>query len=260
MTIVTITSDWQRGDYYYGALNGALLSLSSELRVVAITNSVPSFDVLQEIFILKSSFRFFPKNSIHLLGVMSEPNPSSPMVIVYGEGHYFVGVNDGRFSLLFDNLPSLCFEVLLGRDIPFSSFLALELFREAADIIITNTFESRTKVCDIKRESSPSVVSNEKSITGRVIFCDSFGNAVTNIEKSLFDSLHKGRDFLIYVQGPYMKITRISRGYNDSAPGEIIALFNSLGLLEIAINLGDITSLENLNTSSEVRIKFLDEI
>ncbi len=260
MTIITITSDWKNGDYYYGALNGALLSLSTELRVVDITNSVPCFDVLQEIFIIRSSFRYFPKSSIHLLGVMSEPDASSPMVIVYGEGHYFVGVNDGRFSLLFDNPPSVCFRLLKGMEIPFSTFLSLELFREAADIILTNTFESRTKVCDLRRESSPGLVYNDKSITGRVLYCDSFGNAVTNIERRVFDSLHKGRDFIIFVQGPYLKITKISRGYSDSVPGEIIALFNSLGMLEIAINQGDITAAENLNTSSQVRIKFLDQL
>lgn len=260
MTIVTITSDWKNSDYYMGALRGSLISLSSGLNVVEVTNSIPAFDVLQEIFILRSVFRHFPDGSIHLLGVMSEPAPPTPMVIVYGEGHYFIGVNDGRFSLLFDNPPAVCFEILKAGEITFSSFISLELFREAVDIILTNSFERRTKICNLKRESSPGVVHNPNLIVGRIVYSDSLGNAITNIEKRLFDTIHKGRDFTIFVQGPYTKINRISRGYNDSAPGELIALFNSLGFLELAVNQGNITALENLNPSSEIRIKFANTI
>jgi hypothetical protein len=190
------------------------------------------------------------------MGVMSEPSPGANIVIVFGEGHYFVGVNDGRFSLLFDNPPAVCFEILKGRSIAFSSFNSLELFNEAVDIICTNSFETRTKICDVKRESSPGVVHNENNITGRVLYIDSFGNAITNIERRVFDSIHNGRDFTIFVQGPYTKINRISRGYNDSSPGEIIALFNSAGLLEIAVNQGNIALLESINPTSEIRIRF----
>ncbi len=256
MTLVTITSDWKNGDYYLGALKGSLLSLSSDICVVDITNSIPSFEVLQEIFILRSTYRHFPQNTIHLMCVMSEPALGTNIVIVFGDGHYFIGVNDGRFSLLFDIPPAVCFEILKGRDIPFTSFTSLELFKEAVDIICTNSFETRTKICAINRESSPGVVHNDNNITGRVLYIDSFGNAITNIEKRVFDSIHKGRDFTIFVQGPYTKINKISRGYNDSSPGEIIALFNSVGLLEIAVNQGNIALLENLNPSSEIRIRF----
>lgn len=256
MNIVTITSDWKKGDYYMGALTGALYSLSSNLRVVEITNSIPSFDVLQEIFILKSTFFRFPKSTIHLLGVMSEPTYDSSMVILFSHGHYFIGVNDGRFSLLFDTPPSICFEFLEWEKLSYSSFSALDYFSRGVDIILNNKFESCTKASALKNECKAQVVHDLDTIVGRVLYCDSFGNAITNIEQSLFDSTCNGREFTIFVQGPYLKIKKISVGYSASHPGEIIALFNSLGYLEVAVNQGNITSLENLNSSSEVRVKF----
>lgn len=256
MNIVTITSDWNKGDYYMGALKGALYCLSSNLRVVEITNSVPSFDVLQEIFILRSTFASFPIASIHLLGVMSEPTVDSPMVIVFYNGHYFIGVNDGRFSLLFDSVPAICFEILEWEQFSYSTFSALDFFVRGVDIILNNKFESCTKASAPKKEHKAQVVHNLDSIVGRVVYCDSFGNAVTNIERELFDSIGGGREFTIFVRGPYLKIKKISDGYFDSYPGEVIALFNSLGYLELAVNLGDITTLENLNSSSEVRVRF----
>jgi hypothetical protein len=256
MITVTITSDWKYGDYYLGALKGSLLSLSSGVRVVDITNSVPCYDVLQEIFILKSTFFRFPQNSIHLMAVMSEPTTEKPMVIVYSAGHYFIGINDGRFSLLFDSIPTICFEILCSRSIPYSTFLALDLFTEGVRIILENKFETETVAAELKKEYATGVVHDADSIIGRVIYCDSAGNAITNIARYLFDKLQQGRNYTIYVQGPYTKIIKISRGYHDSNPGEVIALFNSLGMLELAVNQGNIVKLENLDTSSEVRIKF----
>ena len=256
MRTVTIISDWNKGDYYLGALKGALYSLSSGIRVVNIANSVPSFDVLQEIFILKSTFHRFPQNTVHLMGVMSEPSAENPMIILYHRGHYFIGVNDGRFSLLFDSLPSICFEINLYRSMEYSSFMALELFVEGVSIILENRFEGSTTASQLKKEYGLNAVNDRDSITGRVIYCDSFGNAITNISKELFDRVRSGRAFTIYVQGPYSKIGEISRGYNSSNHSELIALFNSLDLLEIAINQGSVVLSEGVDISSEVRIKF----
>ena len=256
MVIVTITSDWGEGGYYLGALKGAILSLSQSVTVVEITNSIPSFDILQEAFILKSCYNHFPKGSIHLMSVMSEPTHDAPMVILYADYHYFIGINDGRFSHLFNNPPAICFEILRERSRFISTFSSLELFRNGVDIILNNSFENKTVVSDVKRETIAEVVYNDDGIVGKVLYIDSFGNAITNIEKRLFDSLQRGRTYTIYANGPYNKINKISKGYKDSLPGAAIALFNSLGLLEIAINQGNMSELEGMVPSSEVRIKF----
>jgi len=89
MTIVTLTSDWNKSDYYLGVLKGRLASLSLKINLLEITNSIPSFDILQETFILRSTYLNFPANSIHLLGVMCEPTPDSPMIIVYANNTLF---------------------------------------------------------------------------------------------------------------------------------------------------------------------------
>ena len=256
MAIVTITSDWKDGGYYLGTLKGAILSLSPEVNIVEITNSIPSFDILQESFVLKNTFKHFPKETIHLMCVMSEPSYDAPMVILYAENHYFIGVNDGRFSHLLETLPAICFEIVREKSRFESNFSSLELFKSGVDIILNNRFEERTLPSELKREAIAEVVHDEAGIVGKILYIDSFGNAITNIERELFESLQKGRTYTIYVRGPYNKISRISKSYKDSAPGVVIALFNSLGLLELAVNQGNISELEGLSPSSEVRIKF----
>ncbi|MCK9304129.1 MAG: SAM-dependent chlorinase/fluorinase [Bacteroidales bacterium] len=254
MTIVTITSDWNRGDYYLATLKGSLLSVREDLRIVEITNSITCYDVLQEVFVLRNSYASFPKGTIHLMCVMSEPAAGFPMVIVFADGHYFIGLNDGRFSLLFSEPPSIAFEI--ERDHTGSSFSSPGLFAKGVRIITANTFQTETKAVEILKEITTEVVTGDDQIIGKVVYIDSFGNAITDISKIVFDRLHKGRDFTIFIQGPRARIERISQSYSQHSPGELLALFNSVGMLELAVNQGNITALEGLGVSSEIRIKF----
>jgi hypothetical protein len=101
----------------------------------------------------------------------------------------------------------------------------------------------------------------EKSvINGSVIFIDSYGNAITNITHEIFESVGKGRVFEILVQSNHYKITRINRFYNDTTEqAELLAIFNSSGLLEISMFRANVSQLLSLSINSIVRVKFFDK-
>lgn len=40
--------------------------------------------------------------------------------------------------------------------------------------------------------------------------------------------------------------------------GDILALFNSAGMLEIAMNKGELSNLLQIDTNSDIRVKFHD--
>ena len=96
----------------------------------------------------------------------------------------------------------------------------------------------------------------ETGITGSIIYIDSYQNAITNITKDLFERIGKNRVFEILVQSNYYKLNKINRTYGETSVGEILALFNSLNLLEIAINNGNAAELLNLTVGSTIRINF----
>ncbi|MFW6364787.1 MAG: SAM hydroxide adenosyltransferase, partial [Bacteroidota bacterium] len=97
---------------------------------------------------------------------------------------------------------------------------------------------------------------DESVIIGRIVYIDSFSNAITNITKDLFYRVANNRKFQIFVQSNTHKINSISKTYNDKPEGELIALFNSLNLLEIAMNGGNAAELLALSTDSTVRVRF----
>ena len=100
---------------------------------------------------------------------------------------------------------------------------------------------------------------DKSDINGSVIYIDSYRNAITNITYELFKQIGKGRAFDLFIQSNHFHINKINEKYNESSSGEILALFNSVGFLEIAINQGNAADLLNLDVSSPIRIKFKDK-
>jgi hypothetical protein len=98
------------------------------------------------------------------------------------------------------------------------------------------------------------VKATKKQITGQVIHVDNFGNAITNIPKEAFDVLCKDRVYTI--QFGREKFRRIQTQYNQVEEGDVCILFNSLGLLEVAIYKGNASELFGLAYDSVVSIIF----
>lgn len=97
---------------------------------------------------------------------------------------------------------------------------------------------------------------DKNTLTGSVIYIDSFRNAITNISGELFERVGHGRNFEIFVQSNHYVIRKLNRFYHETPAGELLALFNSVGLLEIAMNHGNAADLLGLSTSSTIRVKF----
>jgi hypothetical protein len=259
MTIVTLTTDWNTNDYYVGATKGKILSQSTQARVVDISHQVPAFNIAHAAFILRNCFYNFPKGSVHIIGVNTEGSKEMPFLLIEYKKHYFIGTDNGIFGLLFNEEPDRIIELKSPSEL--RSFSSFSVFADTASSLANGDKpEALGKTVKQYQERIPLRAAIEKSvITGAVIYIDSFRNAITNITKDLFERIGKGRAFEIYPQNNYYKITRLNDYYHETAPGEILAIFNSVGLLEIAINKGNAADLLNLSVNSSIRVKFKEK-
>lgn len=266
MYIVTIISDWVNCDYYLPKLTGGICCLHCDVKMIDLSHSSALFNIPRACFVLKNSYRSFPEGSIHLLAVNSEPSNDTAMVIVKYDGHWFVGPNDGRFSLLLDQGRDISSPIVYTLPLPglFSTFMACGLFVKAVALITENKVEQELDLVPLKVVGNDVPVIMEDRVVGRVVYIDSYGNAITNISRETFArgyinwkaNNEHDPDFIIFVQGPYLKITTIHNNYTDVQNGCTVALFNSAGLLELAINNGNFAQVENIDTTAEVMIKF----
>lgn len=228
-------------------------------QIEELSCSIKPFDIRSACFILRHSFVYFPKGSVHLLCVRCESLSEEGVVVVEMSGHFFVGANDGRFSLLADEIPSTAYEISADSD----SGCTAKLFVKAVQEIISGKL-SENRVVALKRVAREVPVVMKDKIIGHVVFIDSYGNAITDISKSLFvksflsDRGIIGRDpnFTIFVHGPYLEFDSICSNYTDIESGATAAIFNSLDLLEIGIRNGNFSAMENIDTTTEITIQW----
>jgi S-adenosyl-L-methionine hydrolase (adenosine-forming) len=255
MPIVTLTTDWNANDYYSASVKGHILSRCPGTSLVDITNQVPTFNIALAAFQLKHSYFHFPAGTIHIITVSCETKVKQPYVALKADGQYFIGYDNGIFGLILDREPE---EVVKIEAPEAMTFPELTVFAPAAcEIVQSGKITDLGHIYTLQHNQVPMLPTIEKSvINGSVIYIDSYKNALTNITRDLFDQIGEGRPFDIYVQSNHNRISRLNKIYSDSSLGEMLALFNELGLLEIAINGGNAADLLHLSLNSSIRIKF----
>jgi S-adenosylmethionine hydrolase len=259
MPIITLTTDWNSNDYYLGALKGKILSQCPDAVIVDICHQIQPFNIHQASFIIRNSFPNFPEGTIHMIGVNTEGGPDSPFLIIKYENHYFIGTDNGIFGLLFSAEPEMIISIKTKEKIP--GFSGISLLTDAACRLYKGVQPESlgTSVKSFKKRIPTRAAIDESVINGSVIYIDSYKNAITNISRELFERVGKNRPFEIFVRSNHYKIDRINNFYHETSPGEILAIFNSIGLLEIAMNMGNVAELLDLSVNSSVRVKFREE-
>ena len=258
MAIITLTSDWSNSDFYLGAVKGQLISNCKDITIVDICHSISPFNTAQTAFVIRNSYSNFPEGTIHIIFVNTESSADKPFLAVKLNKHFFIGTDNGIFSLITSKEPEKI--VKLKVDSP-KSYESINLFTSAACKLANGTaieeLGETVKSFTQKIHLRPTI--DNLTLTGSVIYIDSYQNAITNITKELFDRVRQDRKFEIFIQSKHYKVSNISNTYNEVPVGELAVLFNSVGLLEVAINNGNAARLLNLDVNSTIRVEFGDK-
>jgi len=275
MSIVTLTTDFGTKDYFVSATKAALFSEINNVNIFDISHRISPYNVTEAAYILKNAYKSFPKGTIHLIGVDSELTPENKHLVMFFDGHYFIGADNGILSLIIDNKRTdNIVSVNIHKNI-VTSFPILDIFVKIAGHISRNgKLEVIGKKIDniLELTDVNPVINNLKNrILGSVIYIDNYGNVITNITENLFKEIGKTRNFTINART--IKFKKIYNSYSEAIDfnivkekreedGKKIALFNAAGHLELAIyksnpsTVGSASSLFGLNYRDSVTIIF----
>ncbi|EIJ37301.1 SAM hydrolase/SAM-dependent halogenase family protein [Galbibacter orientalis] len=260
MAIITLTTDFGVRDHFVGAIKGFILSEIEGATIVDISHLVSPFNIVEASYILKNAYKTFPEGTIHIIGVDSELTPINKHVAVKIDGHYFIGADNGILSFLAKEInPEKMVEINIHDRIE-SVFPVLDVFvKVAGHISRGGTLEVIGKsIGELKmlKGLSPIINNEENQITGTVIYVDNYGNIITNISKQTFERYKRGRNFELWARNH--KFTNIYFKYSDSInfdaenvtnkDGEKLAIFNSAGLIEIAIYRSNLDTVGGAST------------
>ena len=256
MPIVTLTSDLGNKDYYVAIIKGKILSRVPNAQLVDITHEITPFNIQEAAFVLKNTFIHFPPKTIHLVSVHAETRSDTKVVVIEHQNHYFVGMDNGLFALMTEELPKQIIAVNMVGNGP-SSFLAKDIMSDVASALLEGktlqSLGSALNALESKTYLRPP--DNNFVMRASIVYIDRFGNLITNVSKDRFEKIRAGREFVInYKRNEELR--EISGTYSDVPEGEGLCLFNSSGNLEIAINKGNASQLLGLHLDNTIQIEF----
>lgn len=260
MAIITLTSDLGTQDSYLASVKGAIYNQLEDIKIVEITNDIRPFNIQQAAFVLRNCFKDFPIGTVHVISVDDELTVHNEHLAVKANGHYFVGSDNGFFSLLLNETKAeKIVKLNISQATDCTTFATKNIFVPAAchlarggtmEIIGTKIPDFEIKKVELK------AVFNENVLRGAVIFTDRYGNVITNINKKEFAQHRKGKNFAILFGREDERITKISNKYKDVPVSEKLAIFGENDLLQIAINQGKANKLLGLKLHEIIRIEF----
>ena len=275
MAIITLTTDYGNKDYSVSSLKAKLISNIDNIRIVDITHDISPFNLAEAGYVLEGAFSDFPKGTIHILSVDSELTPENRHIAIMYEGSFFIGADNGVFSLIFrDKKPDQIVEINIHSNYN-NNISPDELFVKVASHIKRSGPLNvvGTEIENIKEITNLRPVINKEinQILGSVIYIDNYGNVVTNITEKLFKEISKTRPFVINARN--VKFSKIYKNYSDAIDfslekkdreedGKKIAIFNNLGYLQLCIyrsnpqTVGSASTLFGLNYRDVVSVQF----
>lgn len=237
--IITLTTDFGLGSSYVAQMKGAILSICGDAEIVDITHAVPPQDILSGAITLRDATRHFPPGSIHI-GVV-DPGVGSTRQIIYLEanGQRYIGPDNGLFSLLDGIYPPAQLIAVTNRELcraeVSATFHGRDIMAPVAAHLANGLNPSTLgpSISEMIRIEFPQPSREASWIRGRVLYCDSFGNAITNIAGSDLAAAADSPTRWEFEMGSRI-VQGLSRTYADRASGEFIALVGSSGYLELS--------------------------
>lgn len=247
MALITLTSDFGTQDFLAGAIKGSLLQHDPACQVIDITHDIHPFNYPQAAYICRHAFRHFPAGSYHLVLVNLFEKKPDQLLLAFHRDQYILCADNGLLTMILEEKPEMIIGLPVSTAAARTTLQCVSVFAKAIRDI-----ENGRPLPQIGRPDPeyvekipvrPSV--KDDSIEGQIIYIDNFENVVVNISREQFEKHRNGRAFSIVFKRNEV-IDRIAETYADVPEGEKLALFNSAGYLEIAINKGNAAGLFGL--------------
>ena len=219
---------------------------------------------MEAAFVLKNVVPYYPENTIHLAVVDPGVGTERLPVAFKHAGQWFVGPDNGLFSLILNGHTPEQLVVLDKADYwltpePGSTFHGRDIFAPAAaHLALGLPLEKLGSPIDTLKPLYWALpIADQQGVQGWVVHVDHFGNCITNITRDLIQTHCKSGGVKCYVGSTI--IASINKTYNTVLSGEPLILFDSNDLLEIAINTGNAAQMLSIRKGSPVNIVFTDD-
>lgn len=259
--IITLLSDFGTADAYVGAMKGAVLSVNPETLVVDITHDVPPQDVVSGAWLLAVAYRYFPPGSVHVAVVDPGVGGERRAIAARAGGWYFVAPDNGVLSWVFANTERE--EVVELRNSQYflpeisHTFHGRDIFAPVAAHIAAGVPLSSLgpAVADPVMLPLPELHIEPDVIRAQIAHVDRFGNLITNLDVETLQRWQGETETGIEISAAARRLHGVRDTYGSAERGDLLALIESSGYLEIAVREGSAGQVLGLRRGDAVEVR-----
>jgi S-adenosylmethionine hydrolase len=271
--IALLTDFGPKGQHYVAAMKAVILNINPGVEIIDISHSVSTYSIIEASYILKTTYKHFPKTTVFI--VVVDPGVGSSRKIVAlktASNYFFIGPDNGIFPNTFvETEISDCISIqneeyflhpisptFHGRDImaPVGAHITKNKNAPLEDLGSKYDFTSLAKIpITLKLDLE------NRSIMSTIQYVDSFGNGTTTIPiigNKLGDSnliLKDGSKISIFIEDN--EYDGVFSSHFSSVPKDsIVILVGSTGFLEVSINQGNAANILDFKVGDIIKIRF----
>lgn len=243
---IAMLTDYGWDDPYAGAIQGVILTINPEARILNLTHNAPAYNIREASYLLVTAAKEFPEKTIFLAVVDPEVGSSRKAVIVETrDKKLFVGPDNGIFtdvirSFGFKKAVSITNVLWFRKGDISSTFHGRDVFAPAAARLSAGKSmdDAGPKLLEkdlVLLERKPAELTEQGFITGEVLHRDHYGNLVTNIPATVLAKAGwRAGMALEFVVNGQVATAKLGENYGAVAKGELVLVLNGQGLLELA--------------------------
>ena len=238
--VITLTTDFGDKDGFVGVLKGVIWGICPTAQIADITHAITPQDILEGALALSRSVPFFPPGTIHVAivdpGVGTDRRPAAARLGDY----FFVGPDNGLFTPMVQEALRLSQIVeFIHLDKPgfwlpnvSHTFHGRDIFAPVAAHLAqgVNFSDLGTPFDDPTLLELPRPIRTQNGWTTHVTIIDTFGNVTTDLPANMISD-NDEVEFTLHGKC----ITGLVDSYGWKKKGELVALVDSEGFIEIAV-------------------------
>ncbi|MEX0723051.1 MAG: SAM-dependent chlorinase/fluorinase [Gracilimonas sp.] len=255
--IITLTTDFGLQDHYVSAMKAVMLGIAPNVRFVDISHEIPPQDIMAGAWVVRNTAFLYPPNTVHLVVVDPGVGTSRHPVVLKVKDQYFVGPDNGIFSLFFNEYDYEAYKlnnITYWREGVSKTFHGRDVFAPVA-AHLSNGVELKElgePIEELVTYHWAVPIADKDGLQGWVVHIDRFGNLVTNISEELIEDHLKKKNVKIYVGNTMLN--KIVSTFGDVEEGEPAAFIGSSGMLEIGINKGNAGRMLSVDKGAQISI------
>jgi len=222
-------------------MKGVLLQQApADTRVVDLSHDLDPFDVHQAALFLRGAVPHFPEGTIHVAVVDPGVGSARGAIAARCQGQWFVGPDNGVFGYVLDRAAVVhsLDASLFAKGKPSPTFHGRDLFAPAAALLAHG--KDLTALGPLAETYQhlvfPMVEMHSDTLTGRVLHIDRYGNLITNVQVATLSAFLGDTPLdSVVIQIADRHVFGIRDHYAQGKPQELLGVFGSAGLLEIAV-------------------------